>query len=130
MATIVKELAFDATPESVWDSVRSVGTPHVDLVPGFVVDCDFDGTSRAVTFVNGAMARELIVSVDESAHRLAYAVVESGLGMEHHHAVMQVTPAGDGARLTWTVDVLPEEAAPRIGEMMAVAAGAMRVHLA
>lgn len=56
----------------------------------------------------------------------AYAVVESSLGMAHHHAVMQVEADGTGTRLEWTVDLLPDDVvAPRMEELMSAGAQAI-----
>jgi hypothetical protein len=126
MASLTRHLEFGADAESVWAAVRAVATPHVDLVPGFVTDARREGDSRIVTFVNGSIARELIVDVDDTARRLAYAVVDSPMGLTHHHATMQVDPApGGGSRMVWTVDALPDTAAARLDEMMVLAAQTM-----
>jgi hypothetical protein len=42
------------------------------LARGFVTDCRMDGKDRIVTFVNGLVAREVIVDIDERARRLVY----------------------------------------------------------
>jgi carbon monoxide dehydrogenase subunit G len=121
MATIIKEAIIDAPPEDAWAALRDFGAVHERLVPGFVVDCrlDEDG-SRVVTFFNGAVAREILVGVDESARRLAYAAVEGPLGSTHHNASAQVLAAPDGAtRFVWTTDVLPDAVAPIVDQMMA-----------
>jgi len=127
MTTIVKELDFATAADGVWNGVRSVATPHADLAPGFVVEATLDGDdARILTFVNGAVARELIVDVDDRARRLAYAVVESPLGLTHHHATMQVTERDDGgSHMTWVVDLLPDSAAEALDQMMDAGAEAM-----
>lgn len=129
MAGLRLDVRLAADPDRVWSAVRAVGTPHVDLVPGFVTGCEVDGHARTVTFVTGAVAREVVADIDDEGRRLAYAVVESGLGMEHHHAVMQVVPDGGGTVLEWHVDVLPDAVAPQMREMMAAAAQSMTRHL-
>ncbi len=129
MATLSRELAFDADASTVWAGVSAVATPHVDLVPGFVTATRLDGDARTVTFVTGSVARELVVDVDHDARRLAYAVVESALGLTHHHATMQVhEDRAGGSRLVWTMDVLPHSAAGRLDEMMTMAAATMGRH--
>jgi hypothetical protein len=129
MATLSRELALDADASTVWAGVSAVATPHVDLVPGFVTAAMLDGDARTVTFVTGSVARELVVDIDHDSRRLAYAVVDSALGLTHHHSTMQVheDPAG-GARLVWTMDVLPHSAAGRLDEMMTMAAVTMGRH--
>jgi hypothetical protein len=85
--------------------------------------------ARRVTFAAGFSARELIVDVDDAERRLAYAVVDSPMAAEHHHATMQVVSDGDGSRLVWICDVLPDELAARIGPLMEHGAAAMRATL-
>ena len=118
MACIRQDISIEASPEHVWEAVRDVGAVHQRL-PGFVVSTRLDGDARIVTFANGAVARELIVDLDDKARRLAYSVVESPLQMTHHHATIQVLPAGaNQSRMVWIADVWPNEAADRVGPMM------------
>ena len=96
-----------------------MGAVHQRLAPGFVVSTRLDGDARIVTFANGAVARELIVDLDDQARRLAYSVVESPLQMTHHHATIQVLSAGaNQSRIVWIADVWPNHAADRVGPMM------------
>jgi len=70
-----------------------------------------------VTFGNGLVARELIVDVDDTARRLAWAVV--GGQMKHHNASAQVFPDSEGhSRFVWIADLLPHEVAPGVAAMM------------
>ena len=119
MASIKKEALVEASAVQIWAAVRDVGAVHERLARGFVVGTTLDGDSRIVTFANGAVARELIVDVDDNARRLAYSVVESPLRMAHHHATIQVVPEGkDQSRVIWIADVWPNDAAARVGPMM------------
>ena len=76
MASIRKEISTTADADDVWDALRDVGALHTRLVPGFVTDTKLEPGARIVTFGNGMVARELIVTVDESERR----VVWSGVG--------------------------------------------------
>ena len=119
MASIRKEISVEASPEHVWEAVRDVGAVHRRLASGFVVDTRLDGDARIVTFANGAVARELLVDLDDKARRLAYSVVESPLQLTHHHATIQVLPEGPNqCRVIWIADIWPDEAADRVGPMM------------
>ncbi|WP_158885561.1 SRPBCC family protein [Amycolatopsis anabasis] len=119
MAHVRTETTIDATPEEVWDALRDWGALHDRLAPGFVIGTRVEGDERVVTFFNGAVARELIVDVDDDARRIAYAVVESPLNLRHHHASAQVLAEGaDRCRFVWTADLLPEESAQRVRELM------------
>jgi len=119
MGTIHREIIVDADPDAVWDALRDFGAVHERLVPGFVTAARLDGRDRIVTFFNGAVARELLVTLDDEARRLVWSVAESPMGMVHHNAATQVFPAGGGrTRFVWVTDVLPDEAVPRIAELM------------
>jgi methylated-DNA-[protein]-cysteine S-methyltransferase len=88
MASIVRETTVDLSPELVWDAIRDVGAVHTRLAPGFVTDTKMEEGARVVTFHNGLVARELIVTVDDAAKRLVWAVV--GTRLTHHNASLQV----------------------------------------
>lgn len=116
MASIHKELSLRASPQAVWDVVRDVGAVHTRFVPGFVTDTVMEEGARVVTFANGFVAREVIVDVDETRRRLAYSAHSERL--EHHNASFQVFADGEGARLVWIADVLPQAAAVTVEAMM------------
>src|SRR6266478_8627648 len=125
MATIRKEVQMDARPETVWAALRDVGALHTRLAPGFVTDVRMEEGARIVTFGNGMVAREVIVSVEDDTRRLAWTIV--GGRMTHHHGVAQVFAAGAGrSRFVWTTDLLPDSLAPTIDEMMTQAMPIMK----
>ena len=125
MASIHKDIPIDASPDDVWAAVRDFGAVHRRLVPGFVLDARLDGEARIVTFVNGTVARELLVDCDDARRRLVYAVISERV--KQHSASVQVAADGDTrARLIWIVDVLPDEIAPYIDGQMDQAALAMQ----
>jgi len=127
MATIIEETVIDAPADAVWSALRDFGAVHERVAPGFVVDARLDDDVRTVTFANGAVARELLVGVDDEVRRLAYSVVGSGLHLTHHNAAASVLEAGEGrSRLVWVTDVLPDEAAPVVAGMMAQGIEIMR----
>ena len=109
----------------VWAAVRDVGALHTRLVPGFVVDCRLDGDARIVTFANGVVARELIVDINEHDRRLVWAAV--GGRLSHHNASVQVFAEGaEASRLVWIADLLPNELAANIEQMIEHGIGAMK----
>jgi uncharacterized protein YndB with AHSA1/START domain len=116
MASIRKQVHIDAPVAKVWDALRDVGALHTRLVPGFVIDTKMDGSARIVTFGNGQVAREEIVSVDDSLRRVAWAILDPPF--EHYSGVASVEPEVGGARFTWTVDLLPNEMAEKVDGMM------------
>jgi carbon monoxide dehydrogenase subunit G len=126
MASIREEISVRAKTADVWDAVRDVGKVHERLAPGFVVNTVMEDGARVVTFANGLVARELIVDVDDTARRMAWAVVGSPR-LTHHNASLQVTDEGAGAtRIVWVADVLPDAAAPVIRGMIQEGMAAMK----
>ncbi|MGW1554610.1 SRPBCC family protein [Streptomyces sp. NPDC002346] len=65
MATVHRDVLIDAGPEEVWAAIRDWGEVHHRLAPGFVVDTRVEGDVRVVTFADGTVVRELIVSLDD-----------------------------------------------------------------
>ena len=117
MATIRKEIPLRASPDNVWDVVRDIGAIHTRFAPGFVVDTQLEQDARIVKFANGLVVRELIVTLDDAAKRLAYSV--TGGSATHHNASFQVFPAKDaGTLLVWITDLLPNTAAPGFAAMI------------
>lgn len=117
MATINKEIDIDRNEEFVWDAIRDVGNIDKRLVPGFVVDCKLEGDWRTVTFANGMVVRELIVSVDDKTRRHSWAAQAESL--THYNGSVQVFPnGGNKCRVVWIVDLMPNEAAEQIGNMI------------
>ena len=117
MASIRTEILIDARPEDVWDALRDWGAVHERLVPGFVTDTRLDGDDRIVTFFNGAVAREVLVDLDDAVRRIVWSVVDGPF--THHNAAAQVSSEReDQARFVWTTDLLPNDLAPYIADMM------------
>ena len=125
MATIRKEIRIDRSKEFVWDAIRDVGAIHRRLVPGFVVDCQLEGDWRTVSFVNGLVVRELIVSVDDKTFRHSWSA--RGGTLTHHNASVQVFAEGDHqSRVIWIADLMPNEAADAMSEMIGQALKTMK----
>src|SRR3954466_9097161 len=124
MATLHKEIHIEARPEAIWDAARDVGALHTRLVPGFVVDARLEGDARIVTFGNGMVVRELIISVDDQRRRLAWTAV--GGRTTHYNAVLEVPAHGPGTLVGWTIDLLPDEMATPIAAMQESGLAAMK----
>ncbi len=126
MASIHITILVDRPPETVWSALADVGAVH-ELARGFVVDTQVHDGVRVVTFVNGVVAKELLVDIDQDTRRVAYAVVESPLCLRHHHASMEVVADGGGrSRLVWVADLLPDEAEPAVRTLMEQGAESMQ----
>ena len=125
MASIRKRISVTCAPAAAWDAIRDVGALHTRLVPGFVVDTKIDGEARIVTFANGMVVREPIISVDDAEMRLAWAA--AGAGLEHYNGSVQVFPLDSGGcEVLWIADVLPHERAPDVMAMMEQGMAAMK----
>ena len=125
MATIIKEVEINRSKEFVWDAIRDVGNIHKRLVVGFVADCKLEDDWRTVTFANGMVVRELIVSIDDEICRHAWSVRADML--EHHNASVQVFSEGpDKCRAVWIADVMPHAVAGPIEQMVQQGLKAMK----
>ncbi len=124
MASIHWEMLIDVPVAKAWAALRDVGAPH-RLFAGVLTKSSLAGDTRTVTFANGMEVRERIVDVDEVAHRVAYSV--QGNGFDHHHATMQIVPAGkDRCRFVWTSDFLPAEKTATVEPLVAQGSLAMK----
>jgi hypothetical protein len=124
MATLRRQIALNVPANTVWSALRDFGAVHTRVAPGFLTKLQMDDGDRIVTFFNGLVARERLVTADDEDRRLVYSVVEGRAS--HYNAAVQVFPEGDGSRLVWTIDLLPNDLAPAIGGMMDHAAGFMK----
>jgi Polyketide cyclase / dehydrase and lipid transport len=125
MTMIRVDIDIEASPDFVWDVLRDTGAVHTRLAPGFVTSTRLEGDSRHVTFANGVTVRELLVSCDDAARRLAYSV--QGGTAQHHHASFEAKPnERGGTRLVWTTDVYPDAAAATVRPMIEQGTEVMR----
>ena len=125
MATIHREIEIGRNARDVWDAVRDVGSIHRRLVPGFVIDCKLDGHSRLLTFANGMVVRELLVSVDDATRRHSWSARAEAL--VHYNASLQVFDSGASkCRVVWIADLLPDEMADTVGTMIGQGLEAMK----
>jgi hypothetical protein len=127
MATLHEEIEVGASAEEVWSAVRDVGALHTRLVPGFVVDTKLEGETRIVTFGNGMVVREPILSIDDERRRLAW--TSEGGRAKHYNAVMEVVAAGRGCRVVWTIDLLPHDLAAPVAAMQRQGLATLRATL-
>ena len=125
MATVRREIVTKAPAHAVWDAIRDIGALHTRLVPGFVTDTKLEGRVRIVTFGNGMVIREPIITIDDAAKRLVWSA--EGRVTTHYNAAVEVFATGDGAtRVVWTADFLPDEVAETIAGAIEVGMAAMK----
>ena len=120
MATVRTSLITPASAEAAWAVIRDVGAVHTRLAPGFVTDTRLEPGVRVVTFVNGMIIREPIVTIDDEARRLVWTA--EGGWTSHYNASLQVSARTDGgATVVWVADFLPDDVKPQL--MRALEAG-------
>ena len=117
MASIRTETVIDVPRDEAWAALRDWGALHRRLAPGFITDTRLDGDDRIVTFFDGAVVREVLVDLDDDAHRLAWTIVDGPY--THHNGSAQVFAGEEGrTRFVWTTDLLPNDlSAPTAARM-------------
>jgi hypothetical protein len=115
MATVCVEATVELPAQRVWEAVADVGAVHRRLLPGRVADVRVEGDVRTLTMPDGSRVRELILAIDHTIRRMAYAVIEGQrLPLTYHHAAFQVFDEGDHSRLVWVTDILPHTMADAV----------------
>lgn len=117
MATLRRNIRTAARPGDVWEAIRDVGALHTRLVPGFVTGTRLEPGARIVTFADGRVVRETIVTIADEERRLVWSA--GGGSLTHHNGSVQVFAAADGTTdVVWIADFLPDAAAGAIAAMM------------
>lgn len=116
MATISKTITVDAPMPSVWEKISDTGSIS-DLI-GFIASSVQNGDTRVCSLEGGGELTEKIISVDQDLKRVAYAITSSPLNMEFHAASMQLEDNMGQTQLSWTVDLLPDEARDQMEPML------------
>jgi hypothetical protein len=124
MASIRKEISIEASPDRIWSAARDVGALHTRLVPGFVVDTRLEEDVRVVTFESGLVARERIIDVNDDDRRIVWSMIDGPL--THHNGALQVFARGDGSRVVWIADLLPDDLAKPVAARMEQGLTAMK----
>ena len=125
MASVRNEIRTKARPDSVWAAIRDVGALHTRLVPGFVTDTRLEPGARVVTFGNGLIVREPIVTIDDDARRLVWTA--EGGRTTHYNSAIEVGRDADGTTVVvWITDFLPDTAKSSIAAAMAAGMAVMK----
>ena len=106
MASIRKEFHLNASVEEVWDALRDFYAVHERLAPGFLIALEREPGARVLTFFDGSVAREVLVSIDDEHRRLVYTIPSERLS--YHGASAQVFADGKGCRFVWITGPRPE----------------------
>ena len=123
MATIWWEEPVAAPADQAWAALRCVEKTH-ELFAPVLTDSTMEGDIRIVTFANGLVVSERIVTIDELRRRVAYTVL--GGTFEHHLASMQILPVDEGScRFLWISDFLPHARAETVQPLVEQGARAL-----
>ncbi|MGQ0823595.1 MAG: SRPBCC family protein [Actinomycetota bacterium] len=106
MADGTAEVSIAANADDVWKVVGDFGG-LAGWMPG-MESCDVDGDVRTIKTM-GIEIEEQLRERDDADRRIAYGIVQSPMGLEHHHATIWIDADGDGSRVFWSVDVRPDE---------------------
>ena len=108
MTTIRKQIVVDVPITEVWDAARDFGALGKRLAAGFVTESHLEGEDRLVTFADGNIFRERLISLDDTARRLCWTILDGP--WTHHNGVLEVSSDEQGrTRVVWTTDALPHE---------------------
>jgi activator of HSP90 ATPase len=117
MATIRRTINVDVPISEVWDAVRDFGALHQRVAAGFATATRLEGDDRVVTFFNGTVYRERLISSNNKQHRLAWTIVDGP--WTHHNGCVELFAESDHrTRFVWTTDLLPHETADATAEMV------------
>lgn len=127
MVSIVKTIPVGSSAAQAWQKISDVGA--VDKLVDMIATCSIDGDIRTCTLPDGAAIKEQIITIDEDAKRVVYAIKEGPLPLEFHCASVQVVENAKGTNVVWTVDVKPDAIAEPLSGMMDGAAQSMSAAL-
>lgn len=116
MATVHREIPIDTTIDAAWEKLADLGSVHRML--SLLDDASLDGDKRICGLAGGGELDELILSVDDERHRVAYAIVGSPLDLEFHAASMSLVSDSESTRFVWTTDLKPDAAADQINGLI------------
>jgi hypothetical protein len=123
MASIRIEIDIEADAAQVWEVIGDWADGPARMAPGYVRSSRATDDVRVVTFADGFVARERLITRDDEARRIVYSLIGDTAAPEHDNAVMRVVPDGPGrCRLHWARDVLPADAAQPLSAAMHEAA--------
>lgn len=118
MASVIREIIINASPEAVWAVHGDFALGPLNGVPGVFTACEVDGSGvRTLTFADGTVAKERLIARDEQARRIVWGWV--GQEVIHDNTSMQVFAEDGGrSRLVWIHDTLPDELTPWLASAM------------
>jgi mxaD protein len=121
MAAGAVDVSVAAAPDEVWKKVGDFGGLEA-FFPG-IDSFRLEGDDRVIGMF-GMEIRERLLAKDDESRVLTYSVVD-GVPVESHTATISVEPEGDGCRVIWAYDVMPDEMAPIFGDTYKAALAAV-----
>jgi mxaD protein len=125
VATERAEIELSSPPEAVWAVVGDFGAVG-DWMPG-IESCVVDGEDRILKLM-GMEVTERLESRDDEGRIICYRIV-GGVPVVNHKATISVESSGGGSRVTWDVDVVPDDMAGLMQTMYQQALGALKDRL-
>jgi len=107
MATRQTEITIGRSADEVWAVTGDFG--EIGWIPG-IESCEVAGDIRSLSLM-GMAIKERLVRRDEASRTLTYTIAEGPFELTRHEASVIVDPDGGGSKVTWTVDVEPDELA-------------------
>ncbi|NRQ36816.1 SRPBCC family protein [Nonomuraea sp. NN258] len=118
MASVIREIVIDASPEHVWAAVGDFAGGPAKMAPGARTEVlPGEPAVRRLTFADGNVVSERLIARDERARRIVWGWV--GDDVAHDNTSMQVFADGETrSRLVWIHDTLPDELTGWLGTAM------------
>ena len=106
MAVFQEEIHIDRSPADVWSVVGDVA--NIDVWLPFITEARLEGDYRLCQAGENGGLRERILSVDGTAMRTEYTILEAPMPIEFIHAGIQVCAEDGGSRVVWDTTVTPD----------------------
>ena len=113
-ATVTETIDVNASPDKAWALVGDFGglVGWFPAVTESTVEGSGVGALRHLTMPDGNQLTERQQARDDAARCYEYVVIAGALPCTDYRSRLTVSPAGSGARITWTAEFLPLKDAP------------------
>jgi carbon monoxide dehydrogenase subunit G len=120
------EIDIARPADEVWGVVGDFGG-LAGWMPG-IESCRREGDDRVLA-MGGMEIVERLVRRDDAGRALVYGIAGGPVPIDRHEATITVTPAGDGCRVTWAVEVEPDSMTDLFVQTYQQSLGALKAHL-
>ena len=113
-ATVTESIDVNASPDKAWALVGDFGglVGWFPAVTKSTVEGKGVGALRHLTMPDGNQLTERQQTRDDAARFYEYVVIAGALPCTDYVSRLAVSPAGSGARITWTAQFVPLKDAP------------------